>query len=486
MANAKSGLREKLSASAFQETAHEVIQWWDSVAGRRHAVLLIVGVWAVVAVPLVFLRGYHSVEGVTVTVARSAVEDGHWLTPYMYNVRWVERPTLLSWIIAAISLPFGHVNLLTSRLPNILALLAGCLLIWRALRPVASAGAALLGAALFLSCPIVMRFYAISLADVPLAVILFGAFFLWWNSFVTGRISVGRWIVIGGLLAIAALMKGPQPVAYFILGLGVFSLLTSSWWQIPGLLLAGLISIIPASLWYAYVFVPGDQSNWLKYMRLSSGRIAGPHPLRNAVLFFFEAFPAALLASALLVARDPPFRKTVPPQFVLALSCYAFVGTLVILFWPAAVASRYVFPMLLPLCVLGGIAYDALSERWPVFIASVICIVMGSLGYATIYSTIAAPLMPTSFRPTEIWGNQLTEFVRSAPAPVFRTELAGLNELPYTSLRVTDIDPTSISSLSRPAWIVVPAEEADAIIAKSNGHMRSVFVFRRSALLRLE
>ncbi len=47
----------------------------------------------------------------------------------MFNLRWVERPTLLSWIIAAISAPFGSVSQVTARLPIVLFLLAGCLLI---------------------------------------------------------------------------------------------------------------------------------------------------------------------------------------------------------------------------------------------------------------------------------------------------------------------------------------------------------------------
>ena len=113
-----------------------------------------------------------------------------------YNTRFVERPTLLSWIIAAVSAPFGSVNQFTARFPIILFLLAGCLLIYAVLRRVsASVPAALLGVALFLACPIVIRAYVMPTADMPLAVLLFVAFVVWWNGYDGGRISIAT---VGG------------------------------------------------------------------------------------------------------------------------------------------------------------------------------------------------------------------------------------------------------------------------------------------------
>src|SRR6478735_7810168 len=72
---------------------------------RMGTAALIVGAWAVLTLPLVFFRGYNSDEGLAVVIARTALEDGYWLSPHTFNVRFVERPTLLSWIIAAISEP---------------------------------------------------------------------------------------------------------------------------------------------------------------------------------------------------------------------------------------------------------------------------------------------------------------------------------------------------------------------------------------------
>ena len=214
-----------------------IVASWNAAATRWNPVGVIIVAWAVLAVPLVFFRGYTAHEGLAVSIARTALETGDWLTPHMYNVRFVERPTLQSWIIAAISAPFGDVNQITARLPSVLFLLFGCLLIYWLLRRVAaSVPAALLGVALFLACPLVMRSYVMITADLPLAVLLFFAFVLWWSGYAKDSISLTRWLAIGVVLALAALLKGPQPIAYFALGVGLFVVGTHAWRQIPGLI----------------------------------------------------------------------------------------------------------------------------------------------------------------------------------------------------------------------------------------------------------
>ena len=117
----------------------------------------------------------------------------------------------------SISEPLGHVSQIAARLPIALFLLVGCLLIYFLLRKVgAGVVAALFGAALFLACPLVMRAYVMITADLPLAVLLFLAFVLWWDGAakgsIKGSIGLSRWIAIGVVLALAGLLKGPQPI----------------------------------------------------------------------------------------------------------------------------------------------------------------------------------------------------------------------------------------------------------------------------------
>jgi 4-amino-4-deoxy-L-arabinose transferase-like glycosyltransferase len=473
-------------ASVLQSSAQRLIGLWRDVARGRFALAVVLGLALIVAVPPALFHGYHYVEGLTVMVAQSAIDDGNWLTSHIYNMRWIERPMLLSWLIAAISLPLGHVYPFLARAPIIIALMAGIVLVWRALRPVVSAEAAVFGAALFLASPVVIRYYVTSVADLPLAVILFGAFLVWWNAYAAERRSIRNWIGVGALLAIAALMKGPQPVAYFMLGLGAFVVVSRTWWQVPGLMLAGVIAAMPVASWYAYVFVPGDQGEWLRYTRLSEGGEVGPRPIANAIDFFLECSPAALLAIGLLVSLRRHQAKPEVRSFMLALSCYAFACTAVILVWPAEVNPRYILPMVLPLCVLGGIAYDALAERWPVFIAASIGIMVGLLGYAVSHSMNDVFLTP-GYIHTKLDGAKITQFVRSAPAPLYRTGWhTGLNELAYVPYRVTTIGPEAVAAIPKPAWLVVSTADAAGLIAQGGIHVTTRLNLYDTVLLRLD
>src|SRR6202521_2980697 len=469
------------------EASNRLIAWWAAVA-ERNPVVLGVAVWAILVLPLVFFRGFNSDEGVAVTIARTAIEDGYWLTPHMFNMRWIERPALLSWIIAAVSLPFGSVGQFTARLPIILSLLGGCLLIFGLLRRVASRPAALFGAALFLACPLVLRAYVMTTADLPLAVFLFLAFVVWWNGFAAGRVTTGRWVGIGVILALAALLKGPQLVGYFLFGVGLVILMTRSWAQIPGLVLAGIICVIPLAAWYAHVYVPGDEEQWARFMRVTvSAPLSGP--IEAMPRLVIETLPASLLAAAFLFTDRFRGSGRAPAALVRALACYAFTGMFIVLFWPGGSVTRYFFPVVLPLCVLGGLAYDALATRWPVVVAPAVAATLGILGYAAVYSVVASPLMPLQFRSTRIDAARITDLVRAAPAPIYRTGAAALNVLPYVPGRIFDVDTQTLETIPGPAWIAVPADEAAALLAKRQGAVRPVIAFGQSdewRLLRLD
>jgi 4-amino-4-deoxy-L-arabinose transferase-like glycosyltransferase len=88
-------------AAKARAVAAKIVAFWNALATCWNPIAVIVVAWAVLTVPLIFLRGFHSDEGVAVSIAKSAVENGDWITPYIFGARFAERPTLLSWIIAA-------------------------------------------------------------------------------------------------------------------------------------------------------------------------------------------------------------------------------------------------------------------------------------------------------------------------------------------------------------------------------------------------
>ena len=474
------------SSVTITAAAERLIAAWTALTRRCNPLVLIIAAWGVLALPLVFFRGFNSDDGVALTLAQTALTDGQWLTPHMFNQRFAERPVLLSWVSAAISLPFGGVTEFTARLPIILSLLGGCLLVFALLRRVASAPAALFGVALFLACPLVLRAYVAPTADLPLAVLLFLAFSVWWTAHAAARLTIVRWIAIGGILALAALLKGPQPVAYFFLGVGAYVVVRGCWTQLPGLILAGVVAAVPLAAWYAYVYTPGDGMLWAMFMRMDKTRIAAsPHPLRAAANIFVEALPASLFAAAYLLTGGWRGGRQGLPDFVLALACYAFVCSAVLLFWPGGDAARYFFPMVLPVCVLGGLAFDRFSARRPLFAGSVLLATLGILAYAAIYAVIASPLLATQFRSSKIDAARIMEQVRAAPAPIYRAGPAALNEFSYLPVRVVTADMPTLERLHGPAWIVAETPAAEELLASRKGALHLVLPFGRPPQLRL-
>lgn len=452
--------------------ATRVVASWNAIAARWHPIAVIVVACAVLAGPLVFFRGYNSDEGLAVSIARTALEDGDWLVPHMFGLRWVERPTLLSWIIAALSAPFGQVSQVSARVPLVLFLLGGCLLIYFLLRKVAAGvPAALFGVALFLACPLVIRSYVMITADMPLAVLLFLAFVLWWDGYAHGPIGFARWSAIGGVLLLAGLLKGPQPLAYFALGIGAFVLLTRSWQQIPGLVLAGLICAVPIAGWYGAIYAPGDEGVWAAFMRVRPlTRLPGP--LGAGLRTVSEMLPAVLAAAAFPVVQRPR-SGAIPPRFIAALACFAFIAPLFILFWPGGSTPRYYFPMLLPLCVFGGLGYDLLSTRRPVIVAALLALTAGLIVYALVYAALS-PLLPTWFRPERIEAARITAVMRPAPGPLYRTSDAALNILPYVPGRIRNASPDQMARVTGPAWMVVTPDEAAALLARRPDKLHDV------------
>jgi 4-amino-4-deoxy-L-arabinose transferase-like glycosyltransferase len=453
--------------------AARIVAWWNTVSTRWSPVALVVGAWTVLTLPLVFFRGYNSDEGLAVIIARTALEDGYWLSPHTFNIRFVERPTLLSWIMAAISEPFGQVSQVAARLPVALFLLLGCLLIYALLRKVAaSIPAALFGVALFLACPLVMRSYVMITADMPLAVLLFLAFVLWWHGHARGAVGYGRWLAIGVVLALVGLMKGPQPVSYFALGIGLFVLGTRSWRQIPGLIVAGIVCVIPLAAWYGVVYAQGDEAQWAAFMRLRPVALL-PGPIVAGFNLLTEALPAILGAVLLVIGRGFRGANSAPPGFVPGIACYAFTASVIILFWPGGSTPRYFFPMLLPLCVLGGLAYDALNARRPEVVAPVMLLTAGLLIYALGYS-LASPFLPARFRHTQIEAARLSELVQAQPAPIYTIGATALNVLPYVPGRIVFVTSGALETVPAPAWMVLPLADADALLMRGRSNLREM------------
>ena len=106
--------------------------------------------------------------------------------------------------------------------------------------------------------------------------------------------------------------------------------------------------------------------------------------------------------------------------------------------------------------------WNAAAIRWPP-VADL------RLGYA-----VASPLLPMRFRPTQIEAARITQLVQAAPGPIYRTGDTALNVLPYVPGRILNATLEQLGTVPGPAWMVLPADEAAALLARRPDKLHAV------------
>jgi Dolichyl-phosphate-mannose-protein mannosyltransferase len=297
------------------------------------------------------------------------------------------------------------------------------LLIYRLLRSYTGKGGAIFGAMCWMSMPVVAPKFINSEADIVLATLLFAAFCVWWRGILNKKVTWLRWIAIGILLSLAGLTKGPQPVAYFSLGVGAY-LLRKARDQIPGFVLANALSGLVIGGWYLLVYEqPNDVAYWALHSRLlttTGFELVLGHLdfIKNLTV---ETLPAAILLppTIVLVLRQ---RREVGHDLTLAALLYASVCTLVLLVWPGGVAARYAMPATMALAVICGLMFEHFRKTQPRLIVSALVVTYLIFGGLLVRGWVAMPLWPQLFKESEIAGNTINSalgHIEQNPGPVY-------------------------------------------------------------------
>ena len=138
----------------------------------------------------------------------------------------------------------------------------------RVTRRYASLPASLFAGLSFVFCPLLLQKLTIAEPDTVITVLSFAALLLWWDGVAAGRVRLPRWIGCGLLLAALAMAKGPQPAAFFALGVAAYLLIERCWRDLPGFVLCMMLPAAAIIAWGAAVYRPGDEGTWLSYARL--------------------------------------------------------------------------------------------------------------------------------------------------------------------------------------------------------------------------
>jgi len=428
----------------------------------------VVLLWALMAFPAASLRGTHYEEGTVIGLARGALEDGHWLAPYLYGGRFVERPVLLSWMAAALGGVTGGVGIWSARLPHLLLLLAGGLMVYNLVLPHTRKAPAVFGALCWFACPMVAQKFVTAEPDVTLSVLMFGGFFLWWRGVSGGRVTLLRWTCIGVLLALSGLTKGPQPLAFFGLGVGAYILIKRRWSDVPGFILANAIAALSAAGWYGMVMASGDVQGWLAHSRLADSMTlqqwARDH-LDFALSMIVEWAPGSLLLVPAIVAIA---RRELPEDrdLMLAAMLYATLGALVLLLWPGGVATRYAMPGNLGLAVICGILFDRWWFSRPWLIAMTNTVVVAVSAALVILGWVVIPASPDTFRQSKIEAQVIAGARTLVPGVVYASEATSkMNVLAYVPAPVRRAPLAELAKLATPALAVVSVAELAALRA---------------------
>jgi len=127
--------------------------------------IIVLLVWACAVLPNLTLHSFIWEEGTNAEIARDVLAHGHFLVPIVYGVPWLEKPSLLPWLIAGVAAVTGQVNEWSARLPAMISLLLTALMVQGLTRRYASLQASLFAALCFLFAPLLLQKLAIAEPD---------------------------------------------------------------------------------------------------------------------------------------------------------------------------------------------------------------------------------------------------------------------------------------------------------------------------------
>jgi 4-amino-4-deoxy-L-arabinose transferase-like glycosyltransferase len=438
-------------------------------------ILWVVGLFVIQAIPATIIRASNLEEGRIIAIARGAMRDGHWLTPFIYGDRFAERPVLLSWISALFGEVTGTVTLWSLRIPHLTFFLGGTLLIYSLLRSNTGKGAAIFGVLCWLSMPMVAPKFINAEPDIVMSTLLFAAFYTWWQGTINKRMTPMRWIGISLLVGLAGLTKGPQPVAYFTVGVGAYLLLKGQRNQIPAFIATNFLAALIIGGWYVLVYQPHDVDYWMVHSRLLT--TTGFQLIRDhfdfVVSMFAEVLPATILIGPAIVILLRRWRSS-EHDLMLAATLYSLICTLVLVIWPGGIATRYSMPATLTLAVICGLMFEHWRQSHPQIIASTLTVSYLITGALLIRGWVVMPFWPHLFQESQIAGKAIATALQDRPDPLYVvTGSTEYNMLVYVrgTIRAVTLDDLARLKTSGIA-VLLPAEEG--ALAQQDPTMRLV------------
>jgi 4-amino-4-deoxy-L-arabinose transferase-like glycosyltransferase len=306
-------------------------------------------------------------------IAQQMLASGDWVTPYANGVRFLDKPPLMFWLMAASFKVFG-VHEWAARLPTALGVAGTASLLWTLARRVAGVTAGLAASLGFVLAAGTLFFTLEAFPDIFLVFFLTLAiyFLLSWSRDGRTGAAVGFGFSVGG----AALAKSLIGIFFPISIAVIFITVTRRWRtiRVTHVFMAFAIGILVALPWHILVGMsnPGFFDHYfineqvLRFIGRREPLDYGSIPIPIfwlLLLVWFFPWSAFLPAALRLKERTAQSRDTSD----LMLASWLWAGVVFIFFTFSSRLEHYSFPLIPPLSLLVGIAFASDSDsarRW--------------------------------------------------------------------------------------------------------------------------
>ena len=196
-------------------------------------------------------------------VALSMLQDNNWVLPINNGVDMAYKPPFFHWLVALFSLPIGHVNEYTSRLPSAVALTVMVMAGFRFYSRRRDAAVALLMSVITLSCFEVHRAGVACRVDMVLTCMMVLSLYLlypWVERGMPFSLKRGPWWAVLCLSG-AFLSKGPVGAALPCFVVAIFAWIRNHgfWNTLWRIALVGVLSLLLPAVWYVAAYEQGGQ-----------------------------------------------------------------------------------------------------------------------------------------------------------------------------------------------------------------------------------
>ncbi|HEX4664169.1 MAG TPA: glycosyltransferase family 39 protein [Terriglobales bacterium] len=396
--------------------AHAPLNSWPELL-RRHwpAWVAIFSIFAIVYLGSISSPAiFDDADATHAEAAREMAATHDWVTLHVDGIRYLEKPPLPYWLVAACDRMFG-VSEASTRLPTAITILLLMILAadWgrRAFGARASTYAALLVVT-------TIGFYLFSRILIPealLALTIAGALYFALLALHRGNAS-RLWYASYACLALAVLAKGLVSIVFVGGTLLAYLLVTGEWkrWREFRLFTGALLFLLIAAPWHILAGVRNPGFFWFYFINEHVLRFLGKRYPKDYnklpaiaywTLHFVWLFPWSMFLARVVENLRERARERTPSEWTFAdrtrVICLVWSGLILVFFAISTNQEYYTFPAYLPLLLLAAdaLASERVRSRWSTVAYALLTIMGTAAGIALIAGVWSSHNLPV---PTDL------------------------------------------------------------------------------------